>query len=498
MINYISVARPDYSVSKNGNIVTTLPHNCTSLQDIRARDIPVLHKLMMLTEQFILAKNIDDMMYQDNQDISHHLIDIKSVVQSVCPSYCREINQDTYGRYKSGVEKLMFGYTFTNALIDMFNDYTVFPRECRILPKRFYEPFLSVASKTFATSRNKTYHNALILTPALKENAVVYSPSFSHTCQLDKYLPDDDYNNQLGYLLRFDWTPNNWITLLDSIGTFCINTQLPTYTKANKSLSHFVKAIEHRTLSPILNYSEVKHKLFTVLRTSVSDISKTPYIESIQFMLQQMHYADGITSILSKQVPTGNDVMHFNAHPELSFLSNIVLRHAMEAANTDGTEEDDTDADEDDVDIEENTTNENTDENTDVDSNNNMDDDTSDTTENNDNAFGDFGDTSGDDSSDDSSTNSSEETTAEIKVDKVPVPEDPFSVVLKIVTSETIDDYLFRNELINAITALVIDPPATMPAEDLRFLKIWVTQWINLVSVETTKSILSKLSIFID
>ena len=110
-----------------------------------------------------------------------------------------------------------------------------------------------------------------------------------------------------------------------------------------------------------------------------------------------------------------------------------------------------------------------------------------------DTGFGDDSDPFGDSIGGDSSTSD----TPKPKENTVDVPDSPFTMVLKVVNSETFDDYLVRNTAISAINAILIDPPSTLSGEDLKFLRIWVTQWINFFPIESTKSMLSKLAVYL-
>ena len=76
MIRYMTVERIDRSKSKASKLLS-LPFYITSFEDFNKVDIPKFKKLMILAEQYILAKSIDDMMYQDNVELSQFLITLK-------------------------------------------------------------------------------------------------------------------------------------------------------------------------------------------------------------------------------------------------------------------------------------------------------------------------------------------------------------------------------------------------------------------------------------
>jgi hypothetical protein len=244
----------------------------------------------------------------------------------------------------------------------------------------------------------------------------------------------------------------------------------------------------------MVNYSEVRYQLLNILRDSISSIDKTPYVDSIAYLLEKLNLDNTVVSALTSKNPTGRDIMHLSNKRDLEFLKGIVLTRATEAAEDNL----DQDADEDDE-FNMDTMMDDTGDTGSDDSfgdlgSDSMDEDLGDTSSmfGDDSGFGDDSDSFGDFGGDDSSSN-----TPEPKENTVEVPDNPIALALRIVKSETFDDYLARNAFISAINAIIVDPPATLSGEDLKFLKIWVTQWINFFPIETTKSMLSKLSVYL-
>ena len=72
-------------------------------------------------------------------------------------------------------------------------------------------------------------------------------------------------------------------------------------------------------------------------------------------------------------------------------------------------------------------------------------------------------------------------------------PDDPVSKVLEIIDDDTLTDYIKREQMIVGINKIIASPPSGLSSEDLKFLKVWATEWINLVSADTTKLILARL-----
>lgn len=491
MIRYMTVERIDRSKSKASKLLS-LPFYITSFEDFDKVDIPKFKKLMILAEQYILAKSIDDMMYQDNVELSQFLITLKNEAQSSLETLQNDISQHTYNSYKAGVEFLMRDFTVIPSLLDMFNDYQLYPEEHRLLPKEFWKPFLEIAQGSY-NKIQYTYPNALMLYPTLEDDVVVFR-SIEGICKYKKDIPDMSLNKQLLYLEHFDWNATNWPTLLGVISSYCIDSV--SKLKSNKSICHFLKAITEQSTSSVVNYSEVRYQLLNVLRDSISSIDKTPYVESIAYLLEKLNLDKNIVSALISKNPTGRDIMHLSNKRDLEFLKGIVLTRATEAAE----DTNDPDADEDDE-FNMDTMMDDTDTG-DMGSDDSfgdlgsdsMDEDLGDTSSmfGDDSGFGDDSDSFGDFGGSDDSSNAPKP-----KENTVEVPDNPIALALRIVKSETFDDYLARNAFISAINAIIIDPPATLSGEDLKFLRIWVTQWINFFPIETTKSMLSKLSVYL-
>ena len=278
------------------------------------------------------------------------------------------------------------------------------------------------------------------------------------------------------YLLHFNWNNTNWMKLLGIVGSFCVDSVAPQ--TSNRSVSHFLRAAAEQKTSNIVNYSEIRSRIFTMLRDGVSSFDATPCVEEMQYLLKQLNYDDTLIKALENPEPTEMDVMSFLPHNELGFLKDMLVRRGMEAAEDDDPFSEANSADDDpfaDMD----------------DAGGGNDPFAGDAGDSMDDPFGDMGSSDTGDS-----FGSSGGTDAEPKKNVEEVPSDPFSLKLNIVTSETFDDYLMRNEAISIINAVIMDPPASLGSENLRLLKIWVTQWINFYPVEVTKELLSKLAIY--
>lgn len=487
MIRYMSVERLDFTQSRNGKKVYNLPFPIESFENFKDSNIPPYKKLLILAEQYILAKSIDDLTYQSSNEISDFLTTIKNQAQSSLITMQKDIDQELYSHYKGGVEALLRDFIITPALVDLFENTYYYPENERILPKNFYKPFLGIAVNEYKNAQY-IYSDAILLYPERKDDIVVFH-SKSGKCFYKKNIPSKSLNRQLNYLLHFDWNETNWLSLMGVLSSFCIDPVQKL--QSNRSIPHFLKSVMTQTTSPLVNYNGVKYDFLNLIKDNIQNIEKTPYVESLAYYLEKLNYSEEIVSALTKNNPTGKDIMYLSDNGELGFIKNMILLRATEAADDLDQTDDDTEEDNEDT---------NTDDSldTDIDSPDNMDEDLGDTSS--DESGDDFGDMDmGDDTfGDDTGGGSSgDDSIPEPKENAVDVPNDPYSLALNIATSETLDEFLIRNESISLINSIILDPPATMTAEDLKFLKIWVTQWINFVPIETTKNLLSKLSVYL-
>jgi len=490
MIKYFSVKRMDYSKSKNGILRKDAPFSFTDINDIPNLDIPVYSKLLYLAEQYIAAKNVDDMLLQSNTDVTDYLLKLKHVLAQITPSVKDHVDETYYLSCDRAVDLLFSSFNVTPSLVNMFEDYHNFKEEYRMFPKEYIIPFLKSTSHYY-TSEKEKYHNAIFMTPKMEGDIVVYSPSYESYCTYDISIPEQFcYNHMLHYMMSLNWTGKSYLTFFDLIGRFAINGSPKMYH--NRTLSYFVTATEKLNVSKQLNYSEIRGKMLGMMNyLSKRDKLNFSALIPLQSFLKNLGFDDNIIKCMTKSQLTGKDVMQFTNSHELAFLKDAIIKKATEAVN------DDPDADEDEFDM--------NDLSSDTESGNNtfeknqldgtdtsMDDSLGDLGSSDDDMFGDTGDMNMDDSF---GSDSGSDIDTEQKEDEVPVPDDPFTSMVKIVTSETFDDYLTRNSLISAINAVINDPPNYLSIDTCEFLKVWVTQWISLVSVDTTKEVLSALNL---
>ncbi len=98
-----------------------------------------------------------------------------------------------------------------------------------------------------------------------------------------------------------------------------------------------------------------------------------------------------------------------------------------------------------------------------------------------------------DDPIDDEQTDLEETGDVPVETDKES-SEEPWDMMLELAKDETLSDLLFRKELGRVIANIINSDSDRYDPDELQLLKKWNSEWINLVSVQTTKQFLSLLS----
>lgn len=79
--------------------------------------------------------------------------------------------------------------------------------------------------------------------------------------------------------------------------------------------------------------------------------------------------------------------------------------------------------------------------------------------------------------------------------DGTPPPRDPLKLLLELADpSETLADVIYKKLVSARIRDLLKNTPKELPIKEVLLLKKWLTHWINLVSVNSVKDFLSRLS----
>ena len=467
MIKYLSIKRSVPIKNQTSSQLTTkLPQN---IEDVfHLPNMSLSKKLIVLMEQYLLAYSIWDMNNKKNNQFFTYMNRLDLILKSLESEHQQELVTDSKLRIYYDACKNVFSNKSNGGLIltDMFKDYRYFPKTYRMFPKEFYTPFITTFTNVRYTNKEEdTFYNPVLFIPSYtkRENdgtVVVFnefqdSPVFKHICKLD-------------------WSSKSWKTFYDVIQSYGILTNRTTNT-----LPATLRAVlKNETNNKFINYEKPRTLFANTLKklhhTFNMDLSDTTSMKLIFTSLgcENLDY-------LSTKDPTKKMIDEFNKYPELRFLSKSTTRYGMEAAEdlTENSDEDDP--------FTEDTTN--------LENNNDIDTETNESNENNesendtssDNENNPFDDTSNDESSSDYTDNT--DTPEEEEAD------DPVSKVLEIVEDDTLTDYIKREQMIVGINKIIASPPSGLSSEDLKFLKVWATEWINLVSADTTKLILSRL-----
>ena len=362
----------------------------------------------------------------------------------------------------------------------LFNDYIYFIKTYCMFPKEFYTPFITTFTNVKYTNKEEdTFYNPVLLIPSYTKREedgtiVVFKPisfiKYENKIQFNEFQNSPVFN----HICKLDWSSKSWKTFYDVVQSYGILTNrttntLPATLRAvlkNETNNKFINYEKPRTL-----FANTLKKLHNTFNMDLSDMTSMKLIFT-SLGCENLDY-------LSTKDPTKKMIDDFNKYPELRFLNKSTTQYGMEAAE-DLTK----DNDEDDPFTEDTNNPEN---------NNDIDTETNESNENDESE----NDTSSNDEEnpfDEPSDNqSSSDYTDNTDTPEEEEADDPVSKVLEIVEDNTLTDYIKREQMIVGINKIIASPPSGLSSKDLKFLKVWATEWINLVSAETTKLILARL-----
>lgn len=501
MLQYLSVKRPAPN-DKNGRDFKGLPLDLKSVFELVDSKIPVADKFRIIFEQVILAQLILDMSESTDYRTKDYLVSLDRISKICLPQQINSMDSSLYGKYK----KTLSGILEKNKssmydAISVLKDYVHFSKESCQLSEDFYVPYLQIASGRVGNkNKDHVYDSAVLLTPYLEKceggNRIVFSSQIFTTCHLHDPLPITKLSPIMEYILRLDWKGKNWIQFTDVVQSYGLNTH-------NKFESH-------QSLSGTL--ANILYRDFN--KTLISPVVRTQYISCLKYLEQ--HYRIGIDSfesmywvlsglgykglefLISKN-PTNRELVGFENYSELEFIKQYKLQVALEAADTDEDKEEETEEKPEEKPEEKSDEPDDLEDDPETDPDEETSDDSTDTDADSDEALPEADDLTGEGESEPAgdSTGTGAGDSAE-QTDTPSDPEDPFSIAFNVTKSETMSEYFQRESLCSTLTSMVNNPPESMSVETVAFLRVWLTQWINLVSIDTTKAILSKLAVTID
>lgn len=483
MIKYLSIKRLTPTKDKISSVVTTeLPQN---IEDVfHFPNISLSKKLIVLMEQYLLAYSIWDMNNKKNNQFFTYINKLDLLLKSLESEHQQELVTDSKLRIYYDVCKNVFSNKSNGGLVltDMFKDYRYFPKAYRMFPKEFYTPFITTFTNVKYTNKEEdTFYNPILFVPSYtkKENdgtAIVFKPV--HFTKYENKIQFNEFKNSpvFKHICKLDWSSKSWKTFYDVVQSYGIMTNRTSNTLPSALRS----VLKNETNNKFINYEKPRTLFVNTLKklhnTFNMDLSDTTSMKLIFTSLgcENLEY-------LSTKDPTKKMIDDFNKYPELRFLSKSISQYGMEEAE-DLTENNDKD----DPFTENNVNAEN---NNDIDTiikeseeNNESEDVTS--SNNEENSF--------DDQSDDESSSHYTKNT-DTQEEEEDETDDPISKVLEIVEDNTLTDYIKREQMIVEINKIIASPTSGLSSEDLKFLKVWVTEWINLVSTDTTKLMLARL-----
>jgi hypothetical protein len=453
-------------------------------------------RIKMLASQAFLANYVSGMCESHCPSMNEYREQLQRLFATCIPQKCDSMDASLYERYRSVLSDILEDkVSDLNGIRMLFDDCITCNPSVNQLPRGFYEPLLQVLSK--GHKRRGFYSGAILLVPYLQKcsggHSVVFVPKTFATCDLEA-TSDFSVNPSLEFFHRLDWTGSNWIGFTGTLQNFFIEPRIGF--DSFKSMAGTLRAITHRSAHPSMVKSGVRNLFVRSLKTLETRYRiRMDAFESLGFILSGFGYES--TGFLTTAIPSNKDVAGFEQYAELAFIKPHKLQAAMEADEQDKDEDDpeetqdestaDSDADKDPLED---------DPETDPDTEG---DDAEDPGDGTDDSAGD--DLGGDDlgmGDDESSDSSGSGDVAPQLTDTVKEPEDPLAIVFRIVNAETFSDYLFRKSANAALSALIESPPPNMSSETVAFLKMWFTDWIDIVDTDTTRSVLRQFAVEID
>lgn len=481
-------------VKNNVSDKKPLPLNISDIKHIPTydnHDVSQHEKLTILFEQFILAQSVCEMTHYNNQFKEY--IDLLIKLFHQCKFTGENLKMGYQGELvKNTIFKFMRGeLPDYQVLCNIYEkEEPVLADSVRILPDNFVVPYLRTITNAPEFLYKEKYYNPLLLVPHIKkldhssDVAVYFTPHTFTSYDSKVHVPfDTAIPKGMTHLFKMNWAGKSWKQYVDIVQSYqafdktTIDSSFPNamYRALFGNNTPYVKDQKHKTFFiQSLSYLNSKYGM------NLSDVT------SLRMVLEGFGYKN--LSYLTTKNPTVGEVQALESLKEFTFFESLRLTYGMEAAedddsdNPDETDENVTTGDEDDPDTDPDAIpNESTEDPS------TTEDDLSDTSDDTSDEFG----TESDDLDDTGDSESS-------KTDTPEVPEDPMTVTLRIVTNETADNYFEKMRLSDKIENIISNPPRNLSSETISFLTLWVTQWLDLVAVETTKDVLSKLNLAMD
>lgn len=380
----------------------------------------------------------------------------------------------------------------------LFNDFNTFPAKYRTLELGFLEPLFFSISKYKPAGVKDVYHNAILYTPytVSKKNCkeILLVPELFPTYRMDRLDTShiDTGNPFMNHLARFSWKGkhiNQFTAVLMSFkchnfGKYRNTVPAVVFNAVRNEVPLSMDKKQAGALKTYLSMVKLLSEQYAI------DTSNKTVGRILQAFPKYHKVSAYFNSDPSKRT-VGTESL-FRMFPELSFLESTNYKVALEAA------EDEEDASDDEK---KPTDKEETPSKDDDDIEDQGDPDTGSDDSGEDDDLGGFDDdTSTEDPSDTSTyggSSSGADTTNVAVHDTPPEEEDPSpdALELTIVDQETYDEYIERQALISDIRAVIANPPSGIHSTEVELLKMWLSGWIHMVSVDSTKDLLSLLSV---
>ena len=277
------------------------------------------------------------------------------------------------------------------------------------------------------------------------------------------------------YVLSFNWDMKSVQSFVDTLQSYGCVSQ--TGVESLYSIPAMLHKAMFQMIAASEQYRPTARAAFQMIDRVVAEYHMTIDPEAMLPIAWNLGYTE-VEKFQNREI-NNVAIAALEQYSELHFLKSAVLRVALEAVEAEEKEEEEK---------EEPTSSEEqpSEPSTEPDDADPLEDDPESDPEPED-SLDDTGDEFGSDAPDDSGSSDVKPLT------DIAEPEDEIGLNFKVQKSETMSDYFYRRCVAQEIRQMVVNPSGKMSSETISFLKWWMTHWLYLTSVETTKKLLSTL-----
>lgn len=486
------------SINKQGIVKSLLKNRGIDSLKLNLQDV-----LTIYFEQSYLANYLKDS-HPDNRDVLNFISQLSTNIIKIKNELTNE-DSEVIDHAKLNIRKdtitKVFDYVVTGSAsrftLDTLADEVVGKSKYSILPKDFVLGYNRILQPILKDEIDIPKYG-IMLYPSLR-NDINEDHEQYVLCSAESMKLNDTYkvkqtvftSNTLNYLATFDYSTTYFKTVLDMLQRVsldnCHSLEALSFTTPFGVLKHWFFN------DPANGHAQKDNK--DILIYFVEYLTKNNHltldhsdVEHIVDILQYM--SDYRGKFLTNPEPTLEDAKLFNTYKDLNFL----LAYGSEAADDTASKDEDAPAEDEGTDDTSDDTGEDTpddegSDDTDTDSEDTGDDTGDDEGDDGMDGLDDFGDDDGGESSDTTSESGSGDSDSSDSDTDAAKPED-INPLIQIIDSETFDEHLERKVLSNTLASVLANPPKSLSKDTIDFLQYWLTEWYELCSIDTTKTLL--------